>query len=137
MYVKWIGIGKIDSRILDTNYLVSVPGRYEKYQMYHVNLLKSCMKRIGKVNILTNEVLDTIKSPDLEIYFQSVDSSSYNFEEIVKEANLKNRFYSNQLHELEILLNEYQEVFSNDTGLTDLTKHEIELSENQTVSYIH
>lgn len=83
------------------------------------------------MNILTSEVLDPVKSPDIETDFPSDDSRSYSFEKIVEKGNLKDECNPNQLRELEILLDEFQEMFLNDPGLTDLTEHDIELSKNK------
>lgn len=49
----------------------------------------------------------------------------------MEEGNLKNRCNPNHLHELEIMLDEFQEMLSNEPRLTNLTEHEIELSENK------
>lgn len=111
MSVKWIGPGKIESKISATNYIVNVPGRREKSQIYHVNLLKHYFKRMEKVNIVTHEYHDPDAMQDLEIAFPSADSSSYDFRQVVEETDLGDCCTSEQLRGLEKLLNMYREVF--------------------------
>lgn len=41
MSVRRIGPGKIESQISETNYIVIIPGRREKFQIYHINFLKA------------------------------------------------------------------------------------------------
>ncbi|GFV95825.1 retrovirus-related Pol polyprotein from transposon 17.6 [Trichonephila clavipes] len=38
--VQWIGPGSTLNKILETNYLVEIPGRRETSQIYHINMLK-------------------------------------------------------------------------------------------------
>ena len=38
--VNWIGPGVIESKISEANYMVQLPKKHEKSQLYHVNLLK-------------------------------------------------------------------------------------------------
>ena len=44
--VNWIGSGTIESKLSETNFTVSVPGRREKSQIYHINLLKPYHQRV-------------------------------------------------------------------------------------------
>ncbi|GFW14495.1 retrovirus-related Pol polyprotein from transposon 297 [Trichonephila clavipes] len=48
--VQWIGPGTILNKILETNYLVEIPGRRETSQIYHINMLKPYYKRPEHVN---------------------------------------------------------------------------------------
>ncbi|GFV32658.1 retrovirus-related Pol polyprotein from transposon 412 [Trichonephila clavipes] len=43
--VQWIGPGTILNKILETNYLVEIPGRRETSQIYHINMLKPYYKK--------------------------------------------------------------------------------------------
>lgn len=69
MWVGWIGPGKVESKISETNYIVSVSGRREKARIHHVNLLKPYVKRVEKINILTREFHDTDESQGDCIFF--------------------------------------------------------------------
>lgn len=112
MSVKWIDPDQIISKISATNYLANVPGMREKSQIYHVNLLKLYVKRIKKINALIHKFQDFHETQDLEIDFPSANSSSYKFSKVLEESNLRNRCTPEQLHELEDLLDEFQEVYS-------------------------
>lgn len=55
--VVWIGRGKIESKLSETNYNVSVTRRREKSQNYYVNLLKMYVKMVEK-----NQCFDPVAS---------------------------------------------------------------------------
>ncbi|GBL89899.1 hypothetical protein AVEN_178331-1 [Araneus ventricosus] len=44
------GPGTILKKLSEINYVVSVPQRKDKYQLYHVNMLNPCYKRPEKIN---------------------------------------------------------------------------------------
>lgn len=129
MSVAWIGPGKIEAKISETNYIVNVPGRRERAQIYHVNLLKPYLKRAEIVNFIAQELEEGENNQDLEIAFPAAESATYNFDNALKESNLEDRCTSGQLEQLRKLLDEYSDVFSNDPGRTDLMEHDIELLE--------
>lgn len=53
--VNQIGTEVIKKQIFETNYIVNVPARKEKYQIDHVTLLKPYSQRAKVVNILIGE----------------------------------------------------------------------------------
>lgn len=70
MSVSRIGPGKIESQISETNYIVLISGRREKFQIYHINFLKPYRKRIELVNVLTREINEI--EGDIENIFPSL-----------------------------------------------------------------
>ncbi|GFV68410.1 retrovirus-related Pol polyprotein from transposon 412 [Trichonephila clavipes] len=59
--VNWIGLGKVLSRISDTNYVIDLPGRRDRSTIYHVNLLKPYHRRPELVSLVVEEVSDDIE----------------------------------------------------------------------------
>lgn len=107
MSVNWIGPGRIESKISETNYILSIPGGREKSQIYHVNLLKPYLKRIELVNVLTQGLGEVEGNKDLEIAFPTAEIKIYNFENVIKGSNLHARYTSGQINQLKDLLDTF------------------------------
>ncbi|GBL94043.1 Retrovirus-related Pol polyprotein from transposon 412 [Araneus ventricosus] len=132
--VSWMGPGTVVSQISETNYIVSLPNRREKSQIFHINLLKPYHKRAETVNVLLSEqVSSEINEADLEIVYPNANPDIYDFEEIIREGNLKEKCSPEQLAQLEQVLNRHRKLFSNDSGRTDLIEHNIELISDQPI----
>ncbi|MDW0176561.1 MAG: RNase H-like domain-containing protein, partial [Nitrososphaeraceae archaeon] len=125
---QWIGPGTVESKISDTNYIVSIPGRKEdRSQIYHINMLKPYYKRPEIVNFLACS--ETTDHTDLEIEFPILESDPniFNFGSIVQENQLEYRLESHQIQQLQDLLRRYWKSFSNEPGMTHLVEHDIKL----------
>ncbi|GBO35269.1 hypothetical protein AVEN_202904-1 [Araneus ventricosus] len=84
--------------------------------------------RAETVNVLLSEqVSPEINEADLEIVYPNADPDVYDFEEIIREGNLKEKCSPEQIAELEQVLNRHRKLFSNDPGRTDLIEHNIDL----------
>ena len=130
--VNWIGPGTIESKLSETNYIVSVPGRREKSQIYHINLLKPYHQRVEHINVLmSNKLSPEILEADLDIPYLNASSEVYDFNEIVRESDLGKKCSPEQIEELGKVLGKHRQVFSNDPGRTDLIEHDIELISEQ------
>ncbi|GBM97181.1 hypothetical protein AVEN_153489-1 [Araneus ventricosus] len=130
--VSWMGPGTEVSQISETNYIVSLPNRREKSQTFHINLLKPYHKSAETVNVLLSEqVSSEINKADLEIEYPNANPDIYDFEEIIREGNLKENSSPEQLVQLEQVLNRHRKLFSNDPGRTDLIEHNIEFISDQ------
>lgn len=126
--VSWIGPGTVERQISETNYIVNVPGRRQQSQIYHINLLKPYHKRVELVNILLREdPCKEIIDADLEIEYPAETSTVYNFNEIVRDNALVEKFSPDQVEQLKSVLDKYKNLFSNEPGRTDLIEHDIEL----------
>ena len=87
--VNWIGPGKTESKLSETNYIVSVPGRREKSQIHHINLLQPYHQRVEYINVLMrNKLSPEILEADLDIPYPNACSEVYDFNEIVRECGL-------------------------------------------------
>ncbi|GBL85879.1 hypothetical protein AVEN_147793-1 [Araneus ventricosus] len=129
-----MGPGTVVSQISETNYIVSLPNRSEKSHIFHINLLKPYHKRAETVNVLlTEQVSSEINEADLEIVYPNANPDIYDFEEIIREGNLKEKCSPEQQAELEQVLNGHRKLFSNDPGRTDLIENHIELISDQTI----
>ena len=127
--VQWIGPGTIRSKISETNYLVEIPGKKERTQIYHVNMLKPYYKRPEHVNLaICEDNLEKGLQQDLEIPYLEYNSTVYDFQDIIRDSNLDKVLKSAQIDQLRELLNKYVRCFSNEPGLTDLVEHDIELT---------
>ncbi|GBM08076.1 hypothetical protein AVEN_256638-1 [Araneus ventricosus] len=121
-----MGPGTVVSQISETNYIVSLPNRSEKSHIFHINLLKPYHKRAETVNVLLSEqVSSEINEADLEIVYPNANPDIYDFEEIIREGNLKEKCSPEQLAELEQVLNRHRKLFSNDPERTDLIENHI------------
>lgn len=132
--VQWIGPGTIRSKISDTNYLVEIPGRKERSQIYHVNMLKPYYKRPEHVNLLAcEEDQETVIEEDTEIPYLEKSSTIYDFPEIIESSKLNKTLKETQIDQLRELLSRNSKCFSNEPGLTDLVEHNIELTSNEPI----
>ncbi|GBN13438.1 hypothetical protein AVEN_250587-1, partial [Araneus ventricosus] len=52
---RWTGPGTVLKKLPETNYVVSLPHRKDKSQVYHVNMLKPYYKRLEHINFLSLE----------------------------------------------------------------------------------
>lgn len=86
MSTWWIDPGKIEAKIPETNYDVSVPVRRENLQIYQINLLKHNVKRVERVHVLTHEFHDPDETQGLDTAYPLADSVSYDFSEEVVES---------------------------------------------------
>jgi len=132
--VEWIGPGVIESQISETNYIVQLPGRKEKSQIYHVNLLKPYNRRVEYINLIeTVENENLVPESDLEIPYPISDPNVYDFEVISRDSGLEEILSVEQISQLRMLLNRYKKVFSNEPGKTDLVTHDITLISSQPI----
>lgn len=131
---QWIGPGTIRSKISETNYVVEIPGKREKSQIYHINMIKPYYKRPEHVNLLnTRETSDTFADQDVEFPYIENNSTVYDFAEIVEKGNLDKILNDVQTEQLHSLLNRFAEMFSNEPGLTDLVEHDITLTSTKPI----
>ncbi|GFX81866.1 retrovirus-related Pol polyprotein from transposon 297 [Trichonephila clavipes] len=132
--VQWIGPGTILNKILETNYLVEIPGRRETSQIYHINMLKPYYKRPEYVNVIINdETQNSLAYQELEIPYLENNSLVYDFEDVIQASELNKHLHDKQMDRLRELLNKYSKCFSNNPGLTNLVEHEIRLVSDQPV----
>ncbi|GBM42677.1 hypothetical protein AVEN_219133-1 [Araneus ventricosus] len=62
----WSGPGKVLGKLSDTNYVVELPERNNKSQVYHVNMLKPYYKSAEQVNFLLEEG-NSLSNEEMEI----------------------------------------------------------------------
>ncbi|GBN63927.1 hypothetical protein AVEN_110266-1 [Araneus ventricosus] len=65
--LQWTGPGTILKKLSETKYVVSVPHRKDKSQVYHGNILKPYYKRPEQINYLSLEAEERIGVYKLEI----------------------------------------------------------------------
>lgn len=132
--VSWIGPGTIESQMSETNYIVNVPDRREKSQIYHVNLLKPYVQRAEIVNVLIEENRDNkTTEADLEIPYPITDPEEFDLNMVIRDSNLGSRCTKAQQEQLGALLIKHKKVFSNIPGRTNLIEHDIELTSDKPV----
>ncbi|GFT58085.1 retrovirus-related Pol polyprotein from transposon 412 [Trichonephila clavipes] len=124
--VNWIGPGKVLSRILDTNYVIDLPGRRDRSTIYHVNLLKPYHRRPELVSLVVEEVSDDIEG-DAEIPYPDKQCTKFVYHEILWESQLQLKLSPFQIDELKQVITKNKVVFSPDPGTTHLMKMDIEL----------
>ncbi|GBN84721.1 hypothetical protein AVEN_133378-1 [Araneus ventricosus] len=124
---RWAGPGKIESRISDTNYIVSIPGKKQSSQIYHINMMKPYYQRPELVNFLVSEDYNLLPNEDIEFPVVSCNPNIFDFNEMVIDSKLNDQLNSDQLQQLQKLLRRYDKLFSNEPGYTQLVEHDIVL----------
>ncbi|GFU29221.1 retrovirus-related Pol polyprotein from transposon 17.6 [Trichonephila clavipes] len=124
--VNWIGLGKVLSRISDTNYVIDLPGRRDRSTIYHVNLLKPYHRRPELVSLVVKEVSDDIEG-DAEIPYPDKQCTKFDYHEILRESQLQLKLSPSQIDELKQVITKNKDVFSPDPGTTHLMRMNIEL----------
>ncbi|GFT62454.1 retrovirus-related Pol polyprotein from transposon 17.6 [Trichonephila clavipes] len=124
--VNWIGPGKVLSRILDTNYVIDLPGRRDRSTIYHVNLLKPYHRRPELVSLVVEEVSNDIEG-DAEIPYPDKQCTKFDYHEILRESQLQLKLSPSQIDELKQVITKNKDVFSPDPGTTHLMRMDIEL----------
>ncbi|GFY31655.1 retrovirus-related Pol polyprotein from transposon 412 [Trichonephila clavipes] len=96
--VQWVGPGTILNKILETNYLVEIPGRRETSQIYHINMLKPYYKRPEHVNVIINdETQNSLADQELEILYLENNSLVYDFEDVIQASELNKHLHDKQM----------------------------------------
>ncbi|GFT57827.1 retrovirus-related Pol polyprotein from transposon 297 [Trichonephila clavipes] len=124
--VNWIGLGKVLSRISDTNYVIDLPGRRDRSTIYHVNLLKPYHRRPELVSLVVEEVSDDIEG-DAEIPYPDKQCTKFDYHEILRESQLQLKLSPSQIDEIKQVITKNKDVFSPDPGTTHLMRMDIEL----------
>ncbi|GFT56535.1 retrovirus-related Pol polyprotein from transposon 412 [Trichonephila clavipes] len=124
--VNWIGLGKVLSRISDTNYVIDLPGGRDRSTIYHVNLLKPYHRRPELVSLVVEEVSDDIEG-DAEIPYPDKQCAKFDYHEILRESQLQLKLSPSQIDELKQVITKNKDVFSPDPGTTLLMRMDIEL----------
>ncbi|KFM65660.1 hypothetical protein X975_14219, partial [Stegodyphus mimosarum] len=100
--VQWTGPGKVENKVSETNYIVSLPGKKERSQIYHINMLKPYHKRPEVINYLScsEEGSDQIET---EIDFPNIDTNPnvYDYSEVIKSSNLEELLEPTQRDQLQ------------------------------------
>ncbi|GFX58636.1 retrovirus-related Pol polyprotein from transposon 412 [Trichonephila clavipes] len=117
--VNWIGLGKVLSRISDTNYVIDLPLRRDRSTIYHVNLLKPYYWRPELVSLVVEVVSDDIEG-DAEIPYPDKQCTKFDYHEILRESQLQLKLSPSQIDELKQVITKNKDVFSPDPGTTHL-----------------
>ncbi|GBM03940.1 Retrovirus-related Pol polyprotein from transposon 17.6 [Araneus ventricosus] len=132
--IQWMGPGTIQNKISETNYAVEIPGKRERSQIYHINMLKRYHKRPEAVNLVELEMWDATQiDNDLDFPFIETNPNIYDFQEITESSALSERLEPDQIDQLRQLLGKYSTSFSNEPGLTNLVTHDIQLINDKPV----
>ncbi|GFW54595.1 retrovirus-related Pol polyprotein from transposon 412 [Trichonephila clavipes] len=128
--VNWIGLGKVLSRILDTNYVIDLPGRRDRARarstIYHVNLLKPYHRRPELVSLVVEEVSDDIEE-DAEIPYPDKQCTKFDYLEKLRESLLQLKLSPSQIGELKQVITKNKDVFSPDPGMIVLRQKDTNL----------
>ncbi|GBN52998.1 Retrovirus-related Pol polyprotein from transposon 17.6 [Araneus ventricosus] len=105
MAVQWTGPGVIESKLSETNYIVSMKGKKGKDQIYHINLLKPFHQRLERVNLLVNggEGNQERETVELTIPYPVSDPNIYDFERIKADSALEGRLSPTEIESLKQL----------------------------------
>lgn len=127
--VQWEGPAEVVQRLSDTNYLVRMPGRRKTQQIYHSNLLKPYRER----EVVVNMAVNVPEEPPLDFPFSGAERKEDNAGQTLKAMVEVAELTANEKRDLESLLIEYEDMFSEKPGRTNLVVHDIELTATQPV----
>ncbi|GBM19397.1 Retrovirus-related Pol polyprotein from transposon 297 [Araneus ventricosus] len=128
----WTGPDNILKKLSETNYVMCVPHRKDKSQVYHVNMLKPYYKRPKQINYLSLEAEEGIGVDELEIPHIEPTPNVLDLSEIIPEPT-GSTLTEDQCQQLRNVIWKYREYFSNVPGKTDLVTHDIELVSDEPV----
>ncbi|GBM30442.1 Transposon Ty3-G Gag-Pol polyprotein [Araneus ventricosus] len=117
---------------LRNHYVVSLPHRKDKSQVYHENMLKPYYKRPEQINYFSLEAEEGIGVDELEIPHIEQTPNVLDLSEIIPEPT-GSRLKEQQCHQLRNVIWKYRECFSNVPGKTDIVTHDIELVSDEPV----
>ncbi|GBN30001.1 Retrovirus-related Pol polyprotein from transposon 412 [Araneus ventricosus] len=111
-----------------------MPGKRERSQIYHINMLKRYHKRPEAVNLVELEMWDATQiDNDLDFRFIETNPNIYDFQEITESSALSERLEPDQIDQLRQLSCKYSTSFSNEPGLTNLVTRDIQLMNDKPV----
>ena len=135
----WLGPYIVLDRKDDVNYLLSTPEGRTKTKLVHVDLLRRFIDRPDKFIIkesVTSQLLDTIlRNTDVvttcnvqldarqDILSEESDNVPGHIHDITRTEPLS----SSEEHDIDVLLLEFDDIFSDTPGLTPLGTHKIQL----------
>ncbi|GFY74657.1 hypothetical protein TNIN_5521 [Trichonephila inaurata madagascariensis] len=127
LYVQWKGLGRIEKKISETNYVVSFNNNTDSNQVFHVNMLKPYYKRAELINMINRRARKD--SNELEENFPCIDSNPniFDFDEITEQSVRKPTEYSTNRETKRETLCRYSKIFSNEPRKMHLVQHDIEL----------
>jgi len=127
--VKYFGPYVVQEKLGPVDYVISTPDRRKTLRVCHVNLLKVYRERDKEFFSGKSEVVNVDTSINVGVVDGVSDCSSWSTSEVNPDEVFKN-LVGEQRTQLESLLSEFSEVFSDKPGRTNLCTHHIELLPN-------
>ncbi|XP_064490382.1 uncharacterized protein LOC135401724 [Ornithodoros turicata] len=126
--VQWEGPVKVVQKISETNYAVEVGTRRKAVKVYHCNLMKPYKEREIVVNL-------TVNMPEEEPNEIPTigNSKQLTTAEIVSCTRVGEGLEEFQVRDVEDIIADFQDIFSERPGRTSLVVHDIELTTNQPI----
>ena len=135
---KFSGPYKIEKKISDLNYIVCTPDRGKKRRMCHINMLKEYFDREGTNPVVAVQMVNIEGECSEECEDQSVDvtpkgvdtgcTPKLNNTEVLNNIELKvAHLEPSQQQEIIQLLREYDYLFGDNPGRTNLTAHDVDV----------
>lgn len=80
----WVGPGKEKSKISEANYVKEIPGKRDRTQIYHVNMLKPYYTRSELVNLISYERNSKqMKAQDLDIPYLENSHTIFDLKKLI------------------------------------------------------
>lgn len=116
LFAKWDGPFVVTRKLNAVNYEID---RGHRKTILHINMLKKWEDRPEMINLV---MVDHGIQDEEKSFWEKFDESSD-----TKEFNIGRHLQPNQISELEQLLTEFSDVFTDKLGRTDLIEHEIKV----------
>lgn len=127
--VQWEGPAKVLQKLSETNYAVESGGKRKKVRIYHCNLLKPYVGRKEIVSLAWN----TPEEVPTEIPTWEGKRGEYDVDTVIAKAVKTDVLTEDQLSDLRKVISEFEGLFSDRPGRTNLVCHDIELTESTPV----
>ncbi|XP_064470077.1 uncharacterized protein LOC135384822 [Ornithodoros turicata] len=125
LQVHWDGPFKVVRKLSETTYMVEIRGKRKEVRTYHTNLMKPYVDSTHIVSV----ALNMPEEQHTEIpEWGEIGSSNPSIEDIVRTVAGESHFSDSQICDLRNLIGNFEGLFSDKPGKTDLICHDIELT---------
>ncbi|XP_064463444.1 uncharacterized protein LOC135374410 [Ornithodoros turicata] len=129
LQVHWEGPVEVVNKLSETNYIIKMTGRRKELRIYHTNLIEPYVERQHVESL----ALNVREEMPLDIPEIAKECKSYTVEEVTKKAVKNGELNESQMKDIEILVSEFIELFTDRPGSTDAITHDIELTSEQVI----
>ena len=140
LLMQWRGPYKVEAVMGQNDYKINIKG---KLKVYHANLLKKYVTRNDKVVKSTNDsilqvscaaILEAIEETDGTVDDENLlEIGSLGGKQTYKDVIINTVLSSEQKQQINVLLEQFQDIFTENPGLTQLVEHKVQLTSKEPI----